>query len=544
MSKNSGEVRPTEASSVGYNSKASAEILTREVESQDDSSQTQEKKTLWQRIFPRTFYRTSREKKFVRKVDLFLLSWTIVAYFMKSIDQTNVSNAYVSGMKEELNFQGKDYNFLDTYFKIGYAVSLIPSQILMNKVKPAYLLSSFEIIWGVMVCLCAVPKSPRGLYPLRFFVGFFEASSWPGIIITLMNYYTKEELATRIGIFQASYYAGNMFSGILQSAIYKTLNGAQGIFGFQWLFIINGIMTIAVGALGFFFLPDTPENGGSRYWMNDEDRAIAIERMRRAGRKTKRQFRLKEFYEVFLDWRLGLFLLAYCTKAYCTAFSYFNLWLKSMKNPDGTAVWSVEQLNLIPIGGNAISLVAVIVWAKLADLTQKPGYIIGFQLLVALFSNVVLTIWPSNLGIKYASFFMIPIADAVTSLLISLLAEVYSDSPEKRAIATGAAVVLTYANNAWLPLFLWPANEAPLYTYGYKISVMFLCVSFVCSLAFYVFVYKKSVRENDVIRKEIADDDDGRKALEDIAEISGKSDSRSVHSAPSEFGHSGAVKRV
>ena len=479
---------------------------TEQVQVTSDEIVLKDEPSFWRKVFPKVEYKSPREKKFVRKVDLFLLTWTTVAYFMKSIDQSNVSNAYVSGMKEALNFQGKDYNWLDTYFKIGYSISLIPSQILMNKVKPAYLLSTFEIIWGVLVALCSIPKSPQGLYPLRFFIGFFEASSWPGIIITLMNYYTKEELATRIGIFQASYYAGNMFSGFLQSAIYKTLNGVHGLEGFEWLFIINGLMTIAVGLSGYFFIPDTPQNGGSKIWMNESDVEIAVERMQRVGRETTRRFRFKEFYEVFLDWRLWLFLAAYCPKAWCAAFSYFNLWLKSIAHEDGSRVWSVEQVNLIPIGGNAISMVSVIFWAKVSDLTQSPGYVLGIQLLIDFFSNIVLAIWPSNNGIKYAAFFMIPISDGVTSLLISLLAEVYALSPEKRAIATGAAVVLVYANNAWLTLYLWPANQAPNFKWGYKMSILFVGVSFFSSISYVIFVYKKAVKRNEELNRIRASD--------------------------------------
>jgi ACS family pantothenate transporter-like MFS transporter len=71
-----------------------------------------------------------------------------------------------------------------------------------------------------------------------------------------MNYYTREKQAARIGVFQASYYAGSMFSGILQTAICKKLNGTHD--SFQWLFIVNKLMTIAAGTLGYLILPDTP----------------------------------------------------------------------------------------------------------------------------------------------------------------------------------------------------------------------------------------------------------------------------------------------
>lgn len=467
--------------------------------SSDRASEQLQKRqvSLWRKIFPKPPPVNKRERAFVRKLDIWLLTFTSLAYFMKSIDQSNISNAYVSGMEEELNFTGRQYNMLDTCFKAGYAIFLIPSQIIINKVKPNYWLGFSETIWSILTCLCAVAKKPEDLYPIRFFIGAFESSSWPGIIVLLMNYYTKEELAFRIGVFQASYYGGNMFSGFLQAAIYKTLNGKLGKSGWQWMFIINGLMTLVVALSLPFALPDTPENGGSKIWMNDIDTEIAVERMQKVGRNTKRGIVFKDFLNVLKDWRLWLFLAAYCFKAYCSAFSYFNLFLKSLTNADGTKTWSVTDLNLIPIGGNAISFVAVIGWAKLSDLTQKPLYIISFLLFTDFFAVIVLSIWPKSLQLKYAAFFMIPVSDAVTSLLISLLAEVYSYSPAKRSLVTGIAVVLTYANNAWLPLLLWPANQAPHYKHGYKASIAFVGISFISSILYHIYVYKPALIKNE-----------------------------------------------
>lgn len=37
--------------------------------------------------------------------------------------------------------------------------------------------------------------------------------------------------------------------------------------------------------------------------------------------------------------------------------NYFNLFLKSLKNADGSARWSTDQVNAIPIGGSAINVV-------------------------------------------------------------------------------------------------------------------------------------------------------------------------------------------
>ena len=38
-------------------------------------------------------------------------------------------------------------------------------------------------------------------------------------------------------------------------------------------------------------------------------------------------------------------------------YNYFNLFLKALKNPDGTPTWTTSQVNSIPIAGGAINVV-------------------------------------------------------------------------------------------------------------------------------------------------------------------------------------------
>lgn len=48
------------------------------------------------------------ERRFLRKLDAFMLTFTSIAFFLKWLDQSNVNSAYVSGMKEELNLYGNE----------------------------------------------------------------------------------------------------------------------------------------------------------------------------------------------------------------------------------------------------------------------------------------------------------------------------------------------------------------------------------------------------------------------------------------------------
>jgi hypothetical protein len=51
---------------------------------------------------------------------------------------------------EQLNFQGNQLNFLDTYYRIGYAIFLIPSQVILTKIRPNLWLPPLELAWGIM----------------------------------------------------------------------------------------------------------------------------------------------------------------------------------------------------------------------------------------------------------------------------------------------------------------------------------------------------------------------------------------------------------
>ncbi|KAL2256026.1 hypothetical protein VTK26DRAFT_2325 [Humicola hyalothermophila] len=59
------------------------------------------------------------ERKLVRKIDFFILTFCCFSYFLNYLDRTNINNAYVSGMKEDLNFQGDQLNQINTCFTIG-----------------------------------------------------------------------------------------------------------------------------------------------------------------------------------------------------------------------------------------------------------------------------------------------------------------------------------------------------------------------------------------------------------------------------------------
>lgn len=187
---------------------------------------------------------------------------------------------------------------------------LIPSQIILTYVRPSYWLSGLEICWGVITGLIALVHNAKQVYILRVFLGLCESSAWPGMMTLfselfplfffphpyctprdtylnahIVHWYTPSELAKRMGFYHSCQAIGSMMSGALQVAIIDTLRDANGLAGWRWLFIINGIMTVVVGVLGFFLLPDLPNRVNPRaFWFKKEHAKLAMERLERHGR--------------------------------------------------------------------------------------------------------------------------------------------------------------------------------------------------------------------------------------------------------------------
>lgn len=107
---------------------------------------------------------------------------------------------------------------------------------------------------------------------------------------TKVYWYTPTELAKRMGFYHSCQALGSMMSGALQVAVINTLEGSHGLAGWRWLFVINAIMTVVVGMLGFFLLPDVPHDINPRaFWFKKEHAKLALERLDRHGRTSSKK---------------------------------------------------------------------------------------------------------------------------------------------------------------------------------------------------------------------------------------------------------------
>ncbi|KAF2741121.1 putative pantothenate transporter [Polyplosphaeria fusca] len=411
--------------------------------------------------------KSPEERAFIAKIDFWILTYVCIAYFVKYLDQTNISNAYVSGMKEDLHLSGNDLNYLTTYWNIGYILGQIPSQLVMLKIRPSIWLPTLELSWGFLVMGMAAAKNVKTLFVLRFFIGLLEASAYPGIMTLLGNWYTPAELGKRACIFQASSAAAQMFSGYLQAGLLQ-MDGKHGIAAWQWLFIFDGIIGVPIGIYGYFAIPDQPTSSKAR-WLKREQKDMAIARMEAVGRRPVKKLTKKKMLSILSSWQLYMFCAIFIVHVLgIRIYSYFNVWLKSTKR------WTTEEVNLIPTAGYGTQIIFTLSYAWISDGIGKRWPVIIGACIPALTGCIILSVWPDhNTPAMMAGWILTFLETGAGALIITWIQEVCSASAEHRIVIIGIVEAFAFTFQAWVPLFVYDTAYAPDFPIGYEMAAMF-----------------------------------------------------------------------
>ncbi|RDW86992.1 uncharacterized protein DSM5745_03634 [Aspergillus mulundensis] len=315
------------------------------------------------------------EAKLLTKIDFFILSFCCVTYFFNYLDRSNLTNAYVSGMEEELSFKGNQLNQINTIFTVGYILGQIPSNLALTYLPPRIYFPAMVLLWGCLTMVTAAVHNPQGIMAIRFFLGLAEASTFSGTHYILGSWYTERELGKRSGIFTASGLAGQMFGGFIQTGIHSSLDGAAGLSGWRWLFIIDGLMTLPIALYGLFLFPDTPATTTAPY-LTPSDRALALSRLPNSNSKPA-PINKAFLKRLFTTWYFWGFVILWVIAGETESFSSNSLLSLYMK-AHPTIKYSVAQLNNYPTGVPAVGIISTLFWATLTDYLGGKRYLVGY----------------------------------------------------------------------------------------------------------------------------------------------------------------------
>ncbi|EPE24755.1 MFS general substrate transporter [Glarea lozoyensis ATCC 20868] len=252
-----------------------------------------------------------------RKVDKRLLIWYSFVYLIMRIHVSNITNTAIinieqgTGIKKQLgNLTSQQWAWALSVFYYPYLAFEPLATLMLKKFSPSVWMSRIMLTWGIISMCQSATQNYAGILACRFFLGLAEAGFYPGVLYHLSFWYPTHKLPLRIAFFYACGMFSGTVSGLLAYAI-SFMNGAGGLAGWRWVFILEGIPAILCSFYTFFFLPNYPQ---TEKFVTEEERALIIADLPSAaptmGAKT---FNIAQFKELVLHPTFVPFLLIWIT---------------------------------------------------------------------------------------------------------------------------------------------------------------------------------------------------------------------------------------
>ncbi|KAK7226899.1 hypothetical protein V2G26_014902 [Clonostachys chloroleuca] len=243
------------------------------------------------------------EKKLVWKTDLLIMPALALAYLTHTLDRANLGNAKTDTFEADLGLVGNEFSLLLILFYIPYALMNIPFTLLSKRFNPAIVIPSIMTFWGAMAMVAAATKNFGGILAVRILMGCAEAAFFPCAIFYCSSFYTRRELSFRTSVFGMMGFIAGAISGLIAWSVFQW---DKVLRGWQYLFLIEGALTVGVGLLLFAVLPRSIQK--SR-WFTEEEKALSHQRMEEDSHDEDKRFLWEDAVKETKDWTTWVFTL-------------------------------------------------------------------------------------------------------------------------------------------------------------------------------------------------------------------------------------------
>lgn len=198
---------------------------------------------------------------------------------------------------------------------VGYLPAGPFCNMLVMRTRPSLVLPIAVATWGMVTCVQAAAKSYTHLIVLRILMGILESALTPSSVTMVSCWYRPAEQSRRALIYTSSVTVGGAFGGLLAGGVTRSLEGAKGLRGWQWLFLVEGSITMVWVVFCVFLIPDMPENSRRFTPRQKHIAQLRLKHVGTAGYKGKlagerKLGKLRSLKLACLDWRVYLVTLA------------------------------------------------------------------------------------------------------------------------------------------------------------------------------------------------------------------------------------------
>ncbi|CAO3607667.1 unnamed protein product [Cunninghamella echinulata] len=351
-----------------------------------------------------SIYDEKMGQRVIRRFDRRILTTLCLLYFLSYLDRSNIGNAKLGGLEEDLAMTKEEYQWSLSIFYFGYVVFEIPANIVMRKWVPAsYWLGIMMFLWGVVAVAMAASTSAIGIIVGRFFLGLFESGFFPASTFYLSLWYKRSEYARRVGFFWSFSSLAGAFGGLIAYGISQIPTEKLGTW--QWLFIIEGAPSVVLAVWAAWWLPNDPE---SAKFLTEEERAVAVGRLANdSGPSNDHSFAWPQVVSVFVDWKAYAFALIYISGT--TALQGVTLFLPSIVNNIGH--WSKAESQALTTPPYFLAFIATLAIGWSSDRYFERAYHMIFINVFAMIGFLLLMLVDhSLLGVHYFAACLVTMA--------------------------------------------------------------------------------------------------------------------------------------
>src|ERR1700737_1745153 len=311
------------------------------------------------------------EKSTLRDISWRLNPFLGLAYFLGYFAHLNLGFAALT-MHAELKFSPTIFSWGAGIFFIGYFIFEVPSNLALEKFGASRWIARIMVTWGIISALMAVVSGAWSFYSLRFLLGVAEAGFFPGIILYLTYWYPAEYRARFLAAFASAVPVSTVIGAPI-SGLLLGLDGVLGLKGWQWLFIIEGIPSVLLGIVTWFYLTDRPAKAD---WLTAEQKAWLSSKLESeiAAKQALKHLTLGQALSSPKVLTLSLIYFGFVGALYGMQF-----WLPQIVKAFG---FSNAQTGFVTAVPYLFGTVAMVFWARHSDATRERVAHVGLPLLL------------------------------------------------------------------------------------------------------------------------------------------------------------------
>ncbi|KAI1849743.1 hypothetical protein JX266_004692 [Neoarthrinium moseri] len=426
------------------------------------------------------------ETALVRKIDLRIFPVMVVLFILNFIDRNNFANARLKGLEEDLHLTDVQYQTCISILLVGYVAMQVPSNMIMSKLsRPSWYLCASVVVWGVISAATGAVHNATGAILCRFFLGCVEASLFPGSIYLLSRWYTRREMQVRVTLLNMGNLAAQAFGGLIAAGILSDMEGKSGLRAWRWLFIIEGVITIACGAGAVFILPDYPAGTS---WLSNHEKEIAVKRLTLdagVAEAVENESALHGLKLAVMDPKVWLLGITYHTTIMALSFSYFFPTITQALGYDTTKTLLLTAPPWI------WAMVFSLPNAWHADKTGERFWHYTTPAVICVVGYII-SMTTTATAPRYFAMFMMTTGYACGFVMLAWISNTIVRPAAKKAAAIG--IVNAMGNIGSIPgSYIWPSKYGPYYvkSFGAELAIF----TFAVGCAFLLRTYLKSLNK-------------------------------------------------